>query len=70
MMPPPDRPPKDTRYPREIPRPEPVYCIIGETLREVRIWTVEEWERLDPAKRPSPAEYVPGLGWVAPVASQ
>jgi hypothetical protein len=46
-------------------RPAPVYCIVGETVREVRIWTEEQWERMDPAERPSPAEYAPGLGWVA-----
>ena len=67
MTVPPDRPPKDTSDPPEIPRPEPVYCVIGDTLREVRVWTEEEWERLDPSRRPSPAEYVSGVGWVAPV---
>jgi hypothetical protein len=47
------------------PRPAPVSCIVGETLRQVRIWTEKEWEQLDPARRPSPAAYLPGLGWIA-----
>ena len=41
--------------------------MVGETLWRVCIWTEPEWERLDPADRPAPAEHVPGLGWVAPV---
>jgi len=69
MMAPDDQPPEHIADSREIPRPEPVYCIIGDTVRGVRIWTEEEWERLEPAERPSPAEYAPGLGWVAPVVS-
>jgi hypothetical protein len=49
------------------PAHEPIYCIIGNTLCQVRVWTEEEWEKLDPAERPSPAEHVPGLGWVGAV---
>jgi hypothetical protein len=48
-------------------RPEPVRCIIGETIREVRFWTEEEWEALAPEERPSPAEHIPELGWVGAV---
>src|SRR5262245_53055294 len=39
--------------------PGPVYCIVGETLCQVCIWTEEEWERLDPVERPERAEHVP-----------
>jgi hypothetical protein len=56
--------------PERPPRPEPVRCIVGETVREVRVWTEEEWDRLDPARRPSPAEHVPGLGWVGAVSAR
>jgi hypothetical protein len=41
-----------------------VECIVGDTIRRVRIWTEEEWTKFDPAERPSPAEHFPGLGWV------
>jgi hypothetical protein len=50
--------------------PEPVYCTLGETLCRVRVWTEEEWAALDPADRPTPAEHVPGLGWIVPVPDQ
>src|SRR5438132_13226218 len=33
--------------------PEPILCIVGETLCRVQVWTDEEWERLDPSKRPA-----------------
>lgn len=45
----------------------PVYCIVGETLCQVRVWSDEEWERLEPSERPTTAEHVPGLGWVGAV---
>ena len=64
MSAPPDRPPRPDPTGKATPRPEPVRCIVGETVREVRIWTEEEWERMDPAERSSLAEYVPGLGGV------
>jgi hypothetical protein len=48
-------------------RPEPVLAIVGDTIREVRIWTEEEWEQTPAAERPSPAEHLPGLGWVGAV---
>jgi hypothetical protein len=67
-MSPPSRP--DPADKATHPPPEPVRCIVGETVREVRVWTEEEWERLDPARRPSPAEHVPGLGWVAAVSGR
>ncbi len=46
---------------------EPVYCIVGETLCQVLVWTEEEWELLDPVERPGVVEHVPGLGWVGAV---
>jgi len=49
------------------PRPQPVYCVIGDTLCEVRVWSEAEWDQLDPAARPSKAVYVDGLGWVGAV---
>jgi hypothetical protein len=47
--------------------PEPTYCIVGDTLCRVCVWTEDEWDRLDPAQRPSTFEHVPGLGWVGAV---
>jgi hypothetical protein len=44
-----------------------VLAIVGDTIREVRIWTEEEWEQTPAAERPSPAEHLPGLGWVGAV---
>jgi hypothetical protein len=46
---------------------EPVLCIVGDTLCRVRVFSDAQWERIDPAKRPTTAEYFPGLGWVAAV---
>jgi len=46
---------------------EPIYCVVGDTLCEVRVWTEREWEELDPTEQPSLAVHVPGLGWVGPV---
>jgi hypothetical protein len=45
-------------------RPASIECIVGDTIRRVRIWTEQEWATIDPAERPSPAEYFPGLGWI------
>lgn len=59
-------PETETASPAQPPL-EPIYCIVGNTLCQVRVWTEEEWERLAPAERPSPAEHVPGLGWVGAV---
>ena len=42
----------------------PVQCIVGETIRPVRIWSEEQWNRIAPEDRPHPAEHVPGVGWV------
>jgi hypothetical protein len=50
--------------------PAPVHCIVGDTVCQVRVWSEKEWERLDPADRPDPAEHVPGLGWVGAVLGQ
>lgn len=50
-------------------KPMPVFCIVGETVCRVRIWTDAEWERLDVADRPAVVEQVPGLGWVGAVRS-
>jgi hypothetical protein len=47
--------------------PGPTYCVVGETFCRVYVWTEEEWDRLDPACRPSTAHHVPGLGWVGAV---
>jgi hypothetical protein len=47
--------------------PEAAYCTHGETLCRIVIWTEQEWERLDPAERPEPSAFVPGLGWIAPI---
>jgi hypothetical protein len=46
---------------------EPVFCVIGDTLCRVRVWTEAEWERIDPSVRPSPHIHVPGLGWIGAV---
>ena len=43
------------------PRPT---CAIGDTLCEVRVLSEAEWDALPADRRPSPAEYFPGLGWV------
>jgi len=51
------------------PNPRPVECIIGDTVRKVRVWTEGEWTRLDPAERPRTVELIPGLGWVGIVKS-
>lgn len=47
----------------------PIYCTVGDTLCEIRIWSDEEWEQLDYAARPSRVNHVPGLGWVGAVLS-
>ena len=39
-------------------------CVVGDTLCEVQVLSEAEWETLPPEARPSPAEYVAGLGWV------
>jgi hypothetical protein len=45
-------------------RPPPVDCIVGDTLRRVRVLTEAEWEAIPLDRRPAPAEYFPGLGWL------
>lgn len=45
-------------------RPAPVRCAVGDTLCEVRVLDAAQWQALPPNRRPSVAEYVPGLGWV------
>lgn len=40
-------------------------CVVGETVRVIRAWAEDEWLAMPADKRPSPAEFVPGLGWVA-----
>jgi hypothetical protein len=59
------------RLPHTIPvfdsksaKPAFIECIVGDTIRRVRIWTEKEWAAFDPAERPSPAEHFPGLGWI------
>jgi hypothetical protein len=55
----------------ESPRHEPPTprglgpCVVGETIRTLRVWGEEQWEALDPGSRPADAEHVPGLGWVS-----
>ena len=44
-----------------LPRPT---CVVGDTLCEVRVLSEAEWDALPADRRPSPAEYYPGLGWV------
>ncbi|MHC5539164.1 hypothetical protein ACYOEI_13180 [Singulisphaera rosea] len=51
-------------------KPAPMFCIVGETVCRVRIWTDAEWELLDIADRPTVVEQVPGLGWVGAVLSR
>lgn len=46
---------------------KPIYCVVGDTLCEVRVWSDAEWAQLDPAERPSRVVQVPGLGWVGAV---
>lgn len=48
----------------KIPGRHFIQCIVGDTIRKVRIWSEEEWAEIDPAERPTPAEYFPGLGWI------
>jgi hypothetical protein len=67
MMAPPNRLATLAPPPPESPRPGPVECIVGDTICRVRIWTEEEWGRLPAEERPSPAEHVPGVGWVGVV---
>jgi hypothetical protein len=55
----------DRPDPAQAEPPGPLYCVVGDTLCRVRVWTEDEWSRLEPAARPSPAVHVPGLGWVA-----
>src|SRR5262249_46045631 len=62
-----DRIPLEIRNRILLHAPEAIHCIVGETLCQVCIWSEEELERLAPAERPSPAEHVPGLGWVGAV---
>jgi hypothetical protein len=52
------------------PNLRPVECIIGDTVRKVRVWTEEEWARFNPAERPRMVELIPGLGWVGIDQSQ
>jgi hypothetical protein len=57
-----DRPPRPTpEAATRTPRPT---CVVGETLREVRVLSEAEWEAIPPEARPAPAEFFPGLGWV------
>jgi hypothetical protein len=49
------------------PRPSRPTCVVGETLREVRVLTEAEWKAIPQDRRPTPAEHVPGLGWVVAV---
>jgi len=44
--------------------PGPEYCVVGEMLCVLRIWTEGEWAALPPGRRPAAYEHAPGLGWV------
>ena len=57
-----DRPPATP--PATAARPSRPTCVVGETLREVRVLSEAEWGAIAPEDRPSPAEHFPGLGWV------
>ena len=44
--------------------PVSVHCAVGDTLCEVRVLDDAQWTALPAERRPSSAEYIPGLGWV------
>jgi hypothetical protein len=46
-------------------KPASIECIVGNTIRRVRIWTEEEWAEVDPVERPSCAERFLGHAWIA-----
>jgi hypothetical protein len=48
--------------------PEPIYCVVGDTLCRLRLWTEEEWKQLTPGARPPKHIHVEGLGWLGAVA--
>jgi hypothetical protein len=50
--------------PTAVRNPAPVHCAVGDTLCEIRVLDAAQWEALPASRRPSVAEYVPGLGWV------
>ena len=50
--------------PRSLP-PALGECVVGETLRTVRIWTEAEWLAMTPEQRPTKAEHCPGVGWLS-----
>jgi hypothetical protein len=56
-----DRLPRSEDTVPASPRPT---CVVGDTLCEVRVLSEAQWEALPAERRPSPAEYYPGLGWV------
>lgn len=41
------------------------HCVVGEALAAVRVWSEAEWAGMTERERPTPAEFLPGLGWVA-----
>ena len=45
----------------------PPYCVVGDRLCEVLIWSEAEWARLGAERNPVVARHVPGLGWVVAV---
>jgi hypothetical protein len=53
------------RQPEET--PGAIYCLVGETLCRVLVWTEGVWEQLEPTARPAAARHAPGLGWVVAV---
>lgn len=38
---------------------------VGASYLAIRIWTTDEWNRLDPDQRPEDARPFPGVGYVA-----
>lgn len=67
MVAPNNLPPQREQGRTKDPSVKPIYCVVGETLCAIRVWSDLEWEQLDPRERPSHVVHVPGLGWVGAV---
>lgn len=46
------------------------YCVVGEMLCVVRIWTDAEWVALPRERRPVAYEAIAALGWVGAVPAR
>ena len=53
--------------PSWVASPNPIYCVVGDTLCELRVWSEDEWEQLEVVEKPTHVVHVPGLGWVGAV---